>query len=581
MPIWADDGSFSFDVRSTPGERAGVSTIDMGIIDALFTADGVYSIYEDSVSSPYYGRVANVDTWAPPCQAGGAWHRNSSSVLTMGMTGIAGKTAPQLWSNYLNAHMVAFSTTASMANSHSHGLTAYGAIPAGLGDGQGSYQADGSHPYYQEIGGVNITLLTLSPGHLLEGCGVWVVDYDLGGGTPVDTVMCAFAAGVHKNKAANTYNSFGFSAGSIGAQQTTYAPSAAFVGWGGWQRGLDLSLGTFNAGAIRMSATSDQGSIIEYDSNDYSMFSGNTFLWRIAGADVLAASATGVVVAAIKVTTGASAGYVLTSDADGDASWAASSGVFALVDDTTPQLGGQLDINGKYFTNSVGPTGDFYMDFTAATATDSKYNVLMASGASGAGVGLVAARYRNSATALIQMYHNNTAGILASVAGNLNLNPAGGTVAVTGGITTTTTVAATGNVTGANLAVTNWNTAYGWGDHAGAGYLKNLSEDSSPQLGAKLDLVSYGLQGIHSGNYNSVCADGQDGSHSGAFSAWVGTARSVGIGMSHDGTKGYMNTTSGNLDLQPASSLSINGAVISYGANDSGGAGYKVLRVPN
>ena len=28
-----------------------------------------------------------------------------------------------------------------------------------------------------------------------------------------------------------------------------------------------------------------------------------------------------------------------------------------------------------------------------------------------------------------------------------------------------------GNVTGDNLAITNWNTAYGWGDHAGAGYL--------------------------------------------------------------------------------------------------------------
>jgi hypothetical protein len=32
-----------------------------------------------------------------------------------------------------------------------------------------------------------------------------------------------------------------------------------------------------------------------------------------------------------------------------------------------------------------------------------------------------------------------------------------------------------GNVTGANLAISNWNTAYGWGDHSGAGYLTTVT----------------------------------------------------------------------------------------------------------
>ena len=35
--------------------------------------------------------------------------------------------------------------------------------------------------------------------------------------------------------------------------------------------------------------------------------------------------------------------------------------------------------------------------------------------------------------------------------------------------------------------ITNWDTAYGWGDHATEGYLKNVSEDTTPQLGGDLD----------------------------------------------------------------------------------------------
>lgn len=35
---------------------------------------------------------------------------------------------------------------------------------------------------------------------------------------------------------------------------------------------------------------------------------------------------------------------------------------------------------------------------------------------------------------------------------------------------------------------TNWDTAFGWGDHAAGGYLLNLVEDLTPQLGGPLDL---------------------------------------------------------------------------------------------
>jgi len=38
--------------------------------------------------------------------------------------------------------------------------------------------------------------------------------------------------------------------------------------------------------------------------------------------------------------------------------------------------------------------------------------------------------------------------------------------------------------------ITNWDTAYGWGDHASEGYLKNIVEDTTPQLGGDLDTNS-------------------------------------------------------------------------------------------
>jgi len=40
---------------------------------------------------------------------------------------------------------------------------------------------------------------------------------------------------------------------------------------------------------------------------------------------------------------------------------------------------------------------------------------------------------------------------------------------------TATTLSATGPVTGSNLNITNWNTAYSWGNHAAAGYLSSVS----------------------------------------------------------------------------------------------------------
>jgi hypothetical protein len=55
-------------------------------------------------------------------------------------------------------------------------------------------------------------------------------------------------------------------------------------------------------------------------------------------------------------------------------------------------------------------------------------------------------------------------------------------------------VHAASNVT--NSGIANWNITYAYGNHQAAGYLKNLVEDTTPQLGANLDLNSFYITGL-------------------------------------------------------------------------------------
>ncbi|MHA1690055.1 MAG: hypothetical protein ACTSU7_00325 [Candidatus Heimdallarchaeaceae archaeon] len=53
----------------------------------------------------------------------------------------------------------------------------------------------------------------------------------------------------------------------------------------------------------------------------------------------------------------------------------------------------------------------------------------------------------------------------------------------------------TGDITAGNLNISNWDTAYSWGDHASENYLKNIVEDTTPQLGGNLDSQAYDISG--------------------------------------------------------------------------------------
>ena len=56
------------------------------------------------------------------------------------------------------------------------------------------------------------------------------------------------------------------------------------------------------------------------------------------------------------------------------------------------------------------------------------------------------------------------------------------------------------SVTTTNVA--NWNSAYGWGDHSSVGYLCNLVEDQSPQLGQDLDVGGNSIVSTTNGPIN-------------------------------------------------------------------------------
>jgi hypothetical protein len=69
--------------------------------------------------------------------------------------------------------------------------------------------------------------------------------------------------------------------------------------------------------------------------------------------------------------TDATDGYVLTADGTGGVAWeAATGGISDIVSDTTPQLGGNLDVNGQSIVSVSGGSGSSYIEHSS-TVSDS------------------------------------------------------------------------------------------------------------------------------------------------------------------------------------------------------------------
>ena len=224
-----------------------------------------------------------------------------------------------------------------------------------------------------------------------------------------------------------------------------------------------------------------------------------------------------------------------------------SSGISDIVNDTTPQLGGNLDLNNKNITGTgnIDITGNVtvagvltYEDVTnidsIGIATARVGLRVLAGGINAVGV-VTATSFSGDGSALTNLVsiNNLVEDTTPQLGGTLDAN--GNTIDMGTNIITDTKVgqwdtaygwgdhSTEGYLTSLGVAAgvtscnfTNWDTAYGWGNHASGGYLTSetftsVAQDTTPQLGGNLDLNSNNINGT--GNINIT--------GSGTFSATV------------------------------------------------------------
>jgi hypothetical protein len=153
--------------------------------------------------------------------------------------------ADQWYSDVRMLNIVA-EANSGMQSSHLLGVFPTLIIPPGYGDGQNGGTWVGGVPsnsVYTELGGVEVSLVQQSPGHYGEGFAANLFDNNGTGpsATGYSSRMTGFLTLMAKNAAANDYPYNAFYANNTGSQQTTYAPDSAFIAYGGWKKGLDLS----------------------------------------------------------------------------------------------------------------------------------------------------------------------------------------------------------------------------------------------------------------------------------------------------------------------------------------------------
>lgn len=234
-----------------------------GVFPTL-TAGSLFKVFPTNLGSSSFGLIMTQDSnWTPPIG-----QNNQYFGINVANTGLSNGTVAERWATTSFLDFTSFATTgppsgvpsspSGSADSHTIGKFVFGSIPAGLCDGLGGsgFSGPGGSPgnnCYQELGGVDVQLTSLSPGHLLEGVSSQVFDTSFGSGTPVATALTGFTAGIFKNSADNLYQSMGFIANSLGTQQSTFAPDSAFRVNGGWKIGLDLTTATIGTADIMFS----------------------------------------------------------------------------------------------------------------------------------------------------------------------------------------------------------------------------------------------------------------------------------------------------------------------------------------
>ena len=121
------------------------------------------------------------------------------------------------------------------------------------------------------------------------------------------------------------------------------------------------------------------------------------------------------------------------------------------------------------------PTGDANK-VIRGSEFDTEFNAIQVASATKANLG--SPTFTGTATfANVTVSGTVTAGTIDLNGGALDNVVIGGTTPAAGTFTAVagTTGTFSGAVTGSNLSISNWNTAYGWGDHASAGYLTSVA----------------------------------------------------------------------------------------------------------
>jgi len=245
-----------------------------------------FSIFGTDTGSPFRGQLSTYKTsWAVP---NGAW--NDWFHLQIDSVSVTGGTLPQRQA--AEQHGIAVVMTASAANgmagSHAIPFLASATIPAGLPDG-GSTPANAN---YQEIGAFAGNTSILSDGHYSEGIASYGRDND--GVNFAKAHIVTFFSSMNKGKADNSYPYYGVQAYSNGAQQTTFAPDAAFRVDGGWRYNLDLR-GNAYSGVIDIAL--QNGHTITHDASNTYLNSGTSNAFNSSGFATKNISAAGTITA--------------------------------------------------------------------------------------------------------------------------------------------------------------------------------------------------------------------------------------------------------------------------------------------
>lgn len=244
---------------------ADTLVVGNGVSDVKVVSDIKAATTDTLIHNTTYGRLGSyLSSWTP--NADSPKYFNQLAFYKDGV-GFSGGSAANKWASVIGGTMDVAILGPTFTNSHYHHDTRLGYIPntggppaansantvpsggpwaTPLMDG-GGVPVDAN---YTEMGGYQAALWCGVEGHYLEGAGITCSDYYPFGGSAVPCPMTSAILNISKNAASNLYRTTGLTIQSMGSQQTTYAPMSAILVAGGWQNGLDLSLGTYNGSAI-------------------------------------------------------------------------------------------------------------------------------------------------------------------------------------------------------------------------------------------------------------------------------------------------------------------------------------------